>query len=489
MLNEQQQLALEACLKAYKNKERTFGLLGGGGTGKTFTASSIIRELKNQALGLGRSNGVLKVMLIAPTGSALKSLKKVFADSDTGAKLEFKTLHSALKKQPDITDDGKMVFSGSSSQDDFSECGVIFIDESSMVGKDLGEELLKIVEATNSFLIICGDKYQHFPVHEESSLLIDVALEGCHQELTQVMRQSGEILPKIIKECRQAVIKKEYGYDPRWNYPETVTETVGDKTLGYYVMDGNVMRQMWRAFSKAYQENDFNFCKIIAARNKTVDRLNDELRVTLWGEDAEEYVLNELLLIKRPVTTKVLNPYTSKYVDVILLTTGSEVLVKDKRKKLYTFLGEMDKTTKKLKEHLFVGWELKVEEIDTGIVATIDVLSRDAVTDYEGYTDYKDYISYEDLLLKYKTKAQKKVKEAKEKNQSAKGYWGDYYKLVDFFTEVKYGYACTSFYVQGKTYSNTFVYADDVASLSNVESKNRTFYVSLTRAKWITILF
>jgi len=488
MLNEQQQLALEACVKAYNNKERTFGLLGGGGTGKTFTASSIIRELKNQAPRPGK-NGVFKVMLIAPTNSALKSLKKAFADSDTGAKLEFKTLHSALKKQPDITDSGKMIFSGSSSQDDFSECSVVFIDESSMVGKELGEELLKIVEETNIYLIICGDKYQHFPVHEESSLLIDIALENYHQELTQVMRQSGTVLPEIIQECRQAIINKEYGYDPRWNYPETITETVGDKTIGYYVMDGNVIRQMWRAFSKAYQENDFSFCKIIAARNKTVDRLNDELRVALWGEDAEEYVLDELLLIKRPVTTEVLNPYTGRFVEVILLATGSEVLVKGKRKKLYTFLGEMDKTTKKLKEHLFVGWELKVEEIDTGIVATIDVLSRDAVTDYTGYENYKDYISYEDLLQKYKTKAQRKVKEAKEKNQSAKGFWGDYYKLINFFAEVKYGYACTSHYVQGKTYGNTFICADDIASLNSIESKNRAFYVALSRARWKIILF
>lgn len=67
MLNEQQQIALEKCLEAYKNKEQTFGLLGGGGTGKTFTASSIISELK-QCVGFSEFN----VMLIAPTNSALK---------------------------------------------------------------------------------------------------------------------------------------------------------------------------------------------------------------------------------------------------------------------------------------------------------------------------------------------------------------------------------------------------------------------------------
>jgi hypothetical protein len=485
MLNEQQQSALDKCITAYKNKEQTFGLLGGGGTGKTFTASSIIRELREVTSKFEEFN----VMLIAPTNSALKSLKRAFANSNTGAKLEFKTLHSALKKQPDITDSGKMVFSGSSCEDDFSRCRVVFIDESSMVGKELGDELLKLVETTNTFLIICGDKYQHYPVGEDNSLLIDVALNGSHQELTQIMRQTGTVLSEPVQECRNAVKTKEYGFDPRWNHPETVTEKLGDETVGYYVLDGNVLRQMWRAFNKAYQEQNFKFCKIVAARNKTVDRLNYELRVALWGEDAEEYVINELLLIKRPVTTTVLNPHTGKYIDVILLATGSEVLVKEKRKKLFTFLGEMDKTTKKLKEHLFVGWELKVQEIDTDITATINVLSRDSVKDYEGYEDYKDFIAYEDLLSRYKAKAQKKVREAKEKNQSAKGFWGDYYKLLDFFAEAKYGYACTSHYVQGFTLDIVFVCADDIATLSSIEGKNRAFYVTLSRAKRMIVMF
>jgi ATP-dependent exoDNAse (exonuclease V) alpha subunit len=471
MLNEQQQIALEKCVDAYKKEERTFGLLGGGGTGKTFTASSIIRELRQVM------SGEFNVMLIAPTNSALKSLKKALANSDTGANLEFKTLHSALKKQPDITDSGKMVFSGASTEDDFKKCKIIFIDEASMVNKELGSELLGIIKTTGTFLIICGDKYQHFPVGEESSLLIEIALDSSHQELTQIMRQTGTALSEPIQECRNAVIKKEKGFDPRWSYPETITEKIGEKTIGYYVLEENVTRQMWRAFSKAYQENNFDFCKIIAGRNKTVDKLNYELRLALWGEDAEEYVINDLLLVKRPVTTQKTNPYTGKQMDVILLHTGSEVLVQSARKKLFTFYAEMDEKTKKYKEFEFIGWQLSVREIGTDEDVDIMVLSDESLADYEK------------LLKRFKDRAKRKVEEAKEKNQSAKGFWGEYYQLVNFFHDVKHGYACTTVYVQGKTYNSVFIDGDDIASLPSEESKRRAFYVALSRGKEYIVMF
>jgi ATP-dependent exoDNAse (exonuclease V) alpha subunit len=472
MLNEQQQLALEKCISAYKNKERTFGLLGGGGTGKTFTASSIITKLKECS-----NDDEFNVVLIASTNSALKSLKKAFIFSNTGTNIEFKTLHSALKKQPDISDSGKMVFSGTSSEDDFNKCKVIFVDEASMINKELANELMEIISVTGTFLIICGDKYQHYPVSEESSLLIEIALDGSHQELTQIMRQTGSALSEPIQKCRQAVIKKEKGFDPRWSYPETITEKLEDKTVGYYVLDNNVTRQMWRAFSKAYQENNFDFCKIIAGRNKTVDKLNYELRLALWGEDAEEYIINDLILVKKPVTTKVINPHTNKFMDVILLHTGSEVLVQTASKKLFTFHANMDEKTKKYKEFEFTGWELKVREIGTELDVNIMVLSYESLADYEK------------LLTKFKDTAKRKVKEAKEKNQSAKGCWSEYYNLVNFFHDVKYGYACTTVYVQGKTYSSVFIDGDDVASLPTEESTNRAFYVALSRAKEKIIIF
>lgn len=482
MLNEQQRVALDKCVAAYKNKQKIFGLFGGGGTGKSFTASSIISKLRD-CTELGDEE--FNVMMIAPTNSALKSLKKAFVypgstdGSGKGINIEFKTLHSALKKQPDITDSGKMVFSGTSSEDDFKRCKVIFIDEASMVNEALTKELLEIVEAVGVFLIICGDKYQHYPINEERSMLIDVGKTE-HQELTQIMRQTGTALSEPIQECRRAVIKKEKGFDPRWSYPESIVEKLEgtDKTVGYYVLENkNVTRQMWRAFYKAYEDNNFDFCKIIAGRNKTVDELNRELRLTLWGEDAEEYVVNELLLVKRPVTTKVMNPQTRRYIDVILLHTGSEVLVKAATKKIVTFSAEMDAKTKKYKEFDFVAWELKVQEIGEKLEVNIMVLS------------YESQEKYDTLLTRFKERAKRKVKEAKEKNQSAKGAWGEYFELVKFFHELKYGYACTTVYVQGKTYNNVFIDGDDIASLPSDESKNRAFYVALSRAKEKIIIF
>lgn len=163
--------------------------------------------------------------------------------------------------------------------------------------------------------------------------------------------------------------------------------------------------------------------------------------------------------------------------DVILLHTGSEVLIQSASKKLFTFYTEMDEKTKKYKEFEFTGWQLKVREIGTQLDIDIMVLSNESLADYEK------------LLTRFKDRAKRKVKEAKEKNQSAKGFWGEYYELINFFHDVKYGYACTTVYVQGKTYMSVFVNGDDIASLPTEESTNRAFYVALSRAKEKIIMF
>jgi ATP-dependent exoDNAse (exonuclease V) alpha subunit len=467
MLNDQQELALKQCVAAYSERASVFGLLGGGGTGKTYTASSIIRALKEQS----SPATIFKVLLLAPTNSALKSLKRAISHDLIDKNFEFKTLHSALKKQPDISDTGKIIFSGTSSEEDFRDCSVIFIDEASMVGLVLAKELLEIVEITGTFLIICGDKYQHYPVKEETSFLIEIALKSRHQELTQIMRQTSTVLSEPIQICRDSVINKEKGFDPRWTFSETMTELIDDKVMGYYILENNVMRQIWRAYSKAYHENNFDFCKVIAARNNTVDGLNQEIRLAIWGEDIEEYVVDDLLLVKRPVMVDVMNTYTNKYVSVAILQTGAEVIVQKSVKNLFTFFGDVDPKTRRPFEYSFVGWTLTVKEIGTVITATVSLLANDSKKDYN------------DLLEKFKAKAKRKVKESQAKNQSAKGLWADYYKLVNFFEDVKYGYACTSHYVQGKTYTNVFIAADDIASITSDESKNRGFYVALSRAK------
>jgi exodeoxyribonuclease V alpha subunit len=138
--NTEQQAAIHS---AYLNPVSL--LLGGPGTGKTYTAAQIIKTFAEQGC---------PIALAAPTGKAVAHLESyVRRLIPEGAQVRYKTLHSLLNETPYEP--------------------LILVDECSMIDARLFAQLLSTLES-GTRLILVGDPDQLPPV-EVGSIFSDIA--------------------------------------------------------------------------------------------------------------------------------------------------------------------------------------------------------------------------------------------------------------------------------------------------------------------------
>ena len=141
---------------------------GGPGTGKTATISKFIRLVAKYAPSM-------PITLCAPTGKAAKRLAES-SGRDAG------TIHSTFKIRP---------FSAEAEDDSQIECGVVIIDEVSMLDLDVCATMLPKIP-TGSILIFCGDHNQLESVGK-GAIMRDLVAGGTYPtvKLEAIFRQSG----------------------------------------------------------------------------------------------------------------------------------------------------------------------------------------------------------------------------------------------------------------------------------------------------------
>ena len=170
-LTDQQKLAIEMV-----KYNRISILTGGPGTGKTTT----IKEILAWAEG-----AKLKIIQCAPTGKAAKRMEEATGFASA-------TIHRTLSAQ---MDNGEFIFG-------YNEkcpilCDFIVIDEVSMVNNSLMASLMKAIDPARTRVLIVGDQGQ-LPSVGAGAVLRDLLLAGVpHIELTEIHRNSGE----IVKAC------------------------------------------------------------------------------------------------------------------------------------------------------------------------------------------------------------------------------------------------------------------------------------------------
>lgn len=132
----------EAIIQAAKNSVTL--ICGGPGTGKTYTASVLIRTFLKKISG--------ECIVAAPTGKATANIRKALGD--LAEKCTIKTLHSILHKEKLYAD-------------------LILVDEGSMVDADLMAKLFLAIPS-GVRLILLGDHNQLPPV-ESGNFFFDLA--------------------------------------------------------------------------------------------------------------------------------------------------------------------------------------------------------------------------------------------------------------------------------------------------------------------------
>jgi len=156
--------------------KKVFILTGAPGTGKTFTLQRMIQEFEERDL---------VVRLAAPTGKAAKRMTEVIGRDAS-------TIHRLLEPEPYQTSEG-LRFAFTRGPGNPIQAHVVVIDEFSMVDISLAASLMRALDKITR-LIIVGDHYQ-LPSVGPGSVLRDLLAAGIPSfELTQIKRNTGDIV-------------------------------------------------------------------------------------------------------------------------------------------------------------------------------------------------------------------------------------------------------------------------------------------------------
>ena len=162
-----------------------FILGGGGGTGKSYTAATIIKEWI-------RKLGIHQVAVGAPSGKA--AVRMTEAMSEYGIPLVAKTWHSLLG----VTNGGSGGFQFHHNKTRPLPQKVVIGDEDSMRDTSLARSVFEARGKGTVFLIL-GDIHQLLPVGHGAPMRDMIASEVIpYAELTEVRRNSGE----VAKQCQ-----------------------------------------------------------------------------------------------------------------------------------------------------------------------------------------------------------------------------------------------------------------------------------------------
>jgi exodeoxyribonuclease-5 len=449
-LNGDQKKAFEE-LKDFihdKNDDNIYVLKGWAGTGKTYCVSFLVRYVLDV---IYPNKNWYKIAVTGPTNKSVRVIKKT-----TGIKnvrVTFQTIHKLLGLTERITSDGQQEFV---NQGDFEpqirKTKLLIIDEVSMLNDDLFHEILRY---RSDIKIICmGDPAQIPPVGKPDCIPFrDELLEmyGIKTlELKTIMRQKGD--NPIID---TSVLIRTDLENP---YIETGVESMlNDKGEGieFLNLNSSTIRESFNDILSSYFNSeefkeDPEYSKIIAWRNKTVEKMNQLVRKVIYGDESigSKILLGEKLIANNPIIE----------MGQILFNTNDEFTV--------------DKFEIKKEKVRVADEEGSLKYYETGVTF---------LNDEEKKVTYFIDILHEDSESYFFVLANKLKKIAIEKRGKEKS-WIKYYDFIRRFADVSYAYSITAHKSQGSTYTTAFVLEDDIDVNPNVIERNRIKYTAYTRS-------
>ena len=431
-----------------RNDDSIYVLKGWAGTGKTYCVSFLVRYVLDV---IYPNKNWYKIAVTGPTNKSVRVIKKT-----TGIKnprVTFQTIHKLLGLTERITSDGQQEFV---NQGDFEpqikKTKLLIIDEVSMLNDDLFHEILRY---RSDIKIICmGDPAQIPPVGKPDCIpFMDELLEmyGIKTlELKTIMRQKGD--NPIID---TSVLIRTNLENP---YIETGIESnLNDRGEGieFLNLNSSSIRESFNDILSSYFNSeefkeDPEYSKIIAWRNKTVEKMNQLVRKVIYGDESigSKILLGEKLIANNPIIE----------MGQILFNTNDEFTV--------------DKFEIKTEKVKVADEEGGLKYYETGVTF---------LNDEDKKITYFIDILHEDSESYFFVLANKLKKIAIEKKGKEKS-WIKYYDFIRRFADVSYAYSITAHKSQGSTYTTAFVLEDDIDVNPNVVERNRIKYTAYTRS-------
>jgi hypothetical protein len=430
-LNEGQKFMVEGIVQYLAGELNIpyFLVQGPGGTGKSF---AIYRALK-----CINSNSVI--------GAATSHFAKNVLSDFLGKDFSVTTIASLLGKRVSFDDNGKEILINNNIRPEdlpIMKHSVIIIDEISMIDDETADEIINICNVYNKKLILLGDFCQVPPVRQkDDSKFFDII----SAELTESMRFKGPIL-SLANAVRDEIVSLRNGgfADDRVVTIHTDRVSMLDEVSGSGYIFLNSINTVINAAVKRYKMgHGTGYVRILAYRNKTIDKLNTMVRTALYGENSLQFEHGESLIAS--------SIYTVNKTAVI---TNGELLQVESAEDV---IGPYEIPCKKL---IFI----------------------DKVTQFPVYTVAREgYELYEKTYRKLESDGKKRVG----------GGWPAFYAFKESFAYFNYSYVTSIHKAQGSSIAHVFIIEEDIYTnrSTTLKEKLQLLYVAISRASFRAYIY
>lgn len=419
-----------------------FLLDGYAGTGKTYLMNVVIRYVKECSHR--------PTLVTAPTHKAVKVIRNYVKANH---KMDFATVHSALGLKEHIDGYGKIKF----VRDKFARCNLydyqfLIVDETSMLADELYEEIAIFVGQGLKVLFV-GDSLQIPPVSKPDALPFDKdfrAEQGIgYSKMEAIIRQKeGNPIIEHSFKIREfiyrpiPVINRDTICTPKGSVT-FVEAAQGDKYIEEHILP---------KFKSEQFQKDSDHVKLLAWRNKTVDKYNSMIRTYIHGQaDLARILPGERLIAMEPlIEEKQVVIHNSEEMEVLEYTIDSMPIGEN--------IGEL--------KYYY---------------AKVNVTRDD-----NPYTEFMVKLLHEDsteLFNEVLEWLRQTALSFRQGTGEARMAWMDFYEFKREFFAVRYAYAITCHKSQGSTYDIAVVMESDIDANFKIYEKNRIFYTACTRPR------
>ena len=462
-----QKAALEAITKDLGTE---LLLTGDAGTGKTSTIIEAVKYMLKER--------DWRIAMTAPTNKAKMVLEeKAHQAGLEHERLHFFTCHSLLGLvlgKPDPKTGERKLKKGFKPYNEpgFLNFDLVIVDECSMVDETLYDYFLEAQEngkesdydavfmqqkgknasyiPDNTRIMFVGDPEQLPPVKETGSQTFRGA--DHHWHLESPVRFQGGIL-QYSTAIRQLKSRDESGVIP--DSPDLVLAEK-DEWLNKAIS----------LFKSPEYESNPDYCRMIAWTNKQVDTLNNVVRGEIYGYDAPEYRVGDILYATNPCMD-FSGGQRDKLLDI-------------------SFECEVTGTRFTTDEVGFHVWKLQARRLFDNRSIELTVLSNQS---YTGWSKICDALKAEAKQLYNKSKKARNPSEERTLREDASSKWSEYrYWYEEKYHQVKYNYAMTAHKSQGSTFNHVFVDKEDLNKCWTFNDWKKLNYVAVTRAANVVYL-
>lgn len=389
-------------------EEPYFILRGYPGTGKTH----LMKMLADLPVSLFFS---------APTHKATKVLTKA---TGVPAKTTFSTLGLRM-----VHDEEELVMEYGSTPPEFNKGDILVVDETSMIGHKLLKFIRKVRRDFNIKVLFVGDPAQLNPIGEKFSRAWKITDDvNCRAFLKHVFRYDNQLL-KLSQRIRDHMVRRDWRSPVRDDH---------DTTEGVWLLP--TRKQFEAQIAHLTAPEQFLNTKVVAWRNKTVERYNVLIRESLGFK--ERFCVGDLLMLAAPIEED--GSLVAHIDDEFTVTQAVETELK-----IYDEDGSVDIPIHRLTT---VG--------DAELILNIPV--------------------NEDRLNRLLSLKAKRAKEARDKN-AQRELWREFWAVKARFHSVRYGYACTAHRIQGTTLDTVFMDQRDILINREKAEAFRALMVACTR--------